>query len=144
MERRTLSLRDYADAIVRNPGQHSIVLNLDTRTGHQPHEIMAQVTLLVAQELWGDFKTWNLDNITLGAWHGLKDKMACTEWAPCIATKRTVPGLTFRPSQALEGYWLWQDADAPDGLRLKLVPHIDLMLWCVPDLGSNECPKFYQ
>lgn len=138
MQAKTLKLRDYADAIVHNSGHESIVLNLDANAARKPHEIMAHVTLLVAQQLWGDLPTWNLDHITPEAWQALKHKMACTEWAPCIATKRVIPGVTHRPSQSKEGYWLWQDTDFPAGVQLKMVSHLDLWLWCVPEKPNTD------
>lgn len=155
-ERYTMRLRDYADAIVQATHDHDqhtrIVLNPDSgRSASQPpHAMMAWVTLLVAQRLWGDLSTWRLDGkeseprvpeallpgpcvwITPAAWHDLQSRMACTEWCPCIATRQEVPGLTCRASQALEGYWLWQEDDLPDVIRPKYLVHLDLMLWVCP------------
>lgn len=132
----SMKLRDYVDAIVRNPGDHHIVLQPQCDPEKRaPHDTMAWVTLMVAQKLWGDLSTWNLNNITFEAWHVLKSKMACTEWQPCIATSQFIPDITDEASKALQGYWLWQNQDLPDDVRPKYLKTIDLLLWCVPKMS---------
>lgn len=137
MEPKHLRLRDYADAITENPLHHTIVLNLDQQNGRMPHDTMAWVALLVAQRLWGDLPTWDLDNITPEAWHLLKSKLAYTEWMPCIATRRAIAGITLEKSVSLEGYELWQEEDLPDDIKPKYLAHIDLLLWCIPCYTTN-------